>query len=325
MILVPLILLAMVTSVRAFCGRQACSAMPAPAGPDITSRCVKETTCCTMKSQYITHPNPPGLGAMGPQYIPTETHITAVDLSPLSGLAIPGTDMHGNAYTFDACAVATPLTGCMRAVVDPSKANGSHAYSTLLWKRNAINGINGCAEMNSYVPAQCIVNRWTDYKYGYYHYMNAPLYPGLTDCNSQYLSNDVHPAWATGNNQSESTHPTTSIAGWSTNDLGDGPLTLTFAAGKVVTGSFPTSGTFPYPPRQAALLRVSFICNPESVVPQEPFNYVAESTAASSPSDITANITIYTSLVCKKGKHGYELQDYQKQQQRLISTGKIEL
>ena len=273
-----------------------------------------------MKSQYITHPNPPGLGAMGPQYIPTETHITAVDLSPLSGLAIPGTDMHGNAYTFDACAVATPLTGCMRAVVNPSKANGSHAYSTLLWKRNAINGINGCAEMSSYVPAQCIVNGWattTTGPYARYYYTNAPLYPGLTDCNSQYLSNDVHPAWATGNNQSESTHPTTSLAGWSTNDLGDGPLTLTFAAGKVVTGTFSKG----YTPRQAALLRVSFICNPESVVPQEPFNYIhAESTS----SNITATITIYTSLVCKKGKHGgYELQDYQKQQ--LISKGKIEL
>ena len=246
----------------------------------------------------------------------TETHITAVDLSPLSGLAIPGTDMHGNAYTFDACAVATPLTGCMRAVVNPSKANGSHAYSTLLWKRNAINGINGCAEMSSYVPAQCIVNGWTDaYKYGFYHYTNAPLYPGLTDCNSQYLSNDVHPAWATGNNQSESTNPTTSIAGWSTNDLGDGPLTLTFpVGGKVVTGTFSPK----YIPLQAYLMRVSFVCNPESVVPQEPFNYM-ESTA----SIIKANITIYTSLVCKKGKHGYELQDYQKQQ--LISTGKIEL
>ena len=244
----------------------------------------------------------------------TETHITAVDLSPLSGLAIPGTDMLGNAYTFDACAVATPLTGCMRAVVDPSKANGSQAYSTLLWKRNAINGINGCAEMNSYVPAQCIVNKY--YSNGYSHYTNAPLYPGLTDCNSQYLSNDVHPAWATGYNQS---YPITSLAGWSTNDLEDGPLTLTFpVGGKVVTGTFRTNS----PPLQAALMRVSFVCNPESVVPQEPFNYYAES--PSTPANIiTANITIYTSLVCKKGKHGYELQDYQKQQ--LISTGKIEL
>jgi hypothetical protein len=248
---------------------------------------------------------------MKSRYIATETHITAVDLSPLSGLAIPGTDMHGNAYTFDACAVATPLTGCMRAVV-----NGSQAYSTLLWKRNAINGINGCAEMNSYVPAQCIVNKYYSSRDYTYHYTNAPLYPGLTDCNSQYLSNDVHPAWATGNNQSESTNPTTSIAGWSTNDLGDGPLTLTFpVGGKVVTGTFRTNST----PLQAALMRVSFVCNPESVVPQEPFNYIhAESTS----SNITATITIYTSLVCKKGKHGYELQDYQKQQ--LISK-KIEL
>ena len=69
-------------------------------------------------------------------------------------------------------------------------------------------------------------------------------------------------------------------------------------------------------------MRVSFVCNPESVVPQEPFNYI---NAESTTSNITNTFTIYTSLVCKKGKHGYELQDYQKQQQRLISTGKIEL
>ena len=88
--------------------------------------------------------------------------------------------------------------------------------------------------------------------------------------------------------------------------MDDAPLTFTVVNGVVIT-------------------TISFVCNPVSVVPQEPFVYEStakyECTRGSggqctewSPTTTSASITVYTSLVCAKG--GTELREYQKRADR---------
>lgn len=99
-------------------------------------------------------------------------------------------------------------------------------------------------------------------------------------------------------------------AGWSINNLDDGPLVLTLKNG----------------------VHVTFECNPESVVPLEPFNVISTLADSFPPYKCTdggtaycntwtpqgaapsSAITIYTSLVCANS--GTELRPYQKRAER---------
>tara|TARA_B110000208_G_scaffold15986_1_gene19184 strand:- start:29 stop:913 length:885 start_codon:yes stop_codon:yes gene_type:complete len=266
-----------------FCGRQACSAIPSPAvatpsGTYESVNCTKPTTCCTG-----------GTGRAAP------SNIAAVDLSALKGLVIPGTDYDGNEYQLEMCAAATPRVGCMRGVL-----NGSAQYSTLLWRQAQRNEVHSCQELGSYEVSNCeclarpqVKNTVTSYVP-----VPGPIYPPAllnASCGQQYIG-----TWLGEPSFLNTPKKWKATAGWSTNNLDDGPLTFTIVSGNVITPSrsfrrFSTT--------------ISFECNPESVIPQEPFvyePYIMGSTIAT--------ITIYTSVVCANG--GTELREYQKRADR---------
>ena len=271
-----------------FCGRQACSAIPSPAvatpsGTYESVNCTKPTTCCTG-----------GTGRAAP------SNIAAVDLSALKGLVIPGTDYDGNEYQLEMCATATPRVGCMRGVL-----NGSAQYSTLLWRQAQRNEVHSCQELGSYELSNCERLAKRSNPGQPFSPVSGPIYPPAllnTSCGQQYIGTWLGEPSKEGEGSGIWWSPNKwkATAGWSTNNLDDGPLTFTIVSGNVITPSrsfrrFSTT--------------ISFECNPESVIPQEPFvyePYIMGSTIAT--------ITIYTSVVCANG--GTELREYQKRADR---------
>lgn len=300
-----------------FCGRQACSAIPSPAVPrdggyNESINCTKPTTCC-------------GSSPDEGRFEPESTNITAVDLSALKGHVIPGTDYDGNEYHLEMCAAATPRVGCMRGVL-----NGSAQYSTLLWRQAQRNEVHSCQELGSYELSNCERLAKRSNPEQPLSPVSGPIYPPAllnASCGQQYIGQWLGDPLQEYNPVQQTEWEAT--AGWSTNDLDDGPLTFTMANGVVST-------------------TISFVCNPESVVPQEPFVYESNSSASglgpvkyacskretpATPRDpyasgickewtpagqnqgsASATITVYTSLVCAKG--GTELREYQKRADR---------
>lgn len=121
-----------------FCGRAACSSSntPDPGQPgSFLNNCTEHNNCCR--------------GSVSPYYIDSTT-ITAVDLSALKGITIPGTDENGNQYNFEMCAAAPTSIGCMRGVL-----NGSSQYSTMLWRQNQRDEVHGCKELATYDLTDC--------------------------------------------------------------------------------------------------------------------------------------------------------------------------
>ena len=275
-----------------FCGRAACSSSNTPnplyPGELFLNNCTEHNNCCR--------------GSIKPD-AQNSTTITAVDLSALKGITIPGTDENGNQYNFEMCAAAPTSIGCMRGVL-----NGSSQYSTMLWRQNQRDEVHGCKELATYDLTDCSNMAASDPSPDLTPRPHGPIFPDVKpSCANQYRGLYYGPFY-NGNYDSWDV-----TAGWSINNLDDGPLVLTMKNG----------------------VNVTFECNPESVVPLEPFNVIStdspttfppyKCTAGSggtcmvwtpqpaAPSSATS-FTIYTSLVCANG--GTELRPYQKRAER---------
>jgi hypothetical protein len=270
-----------------FCGRAACSSSntPNPQNPgDFLSNCTEHNNCCRgtiYKAQ-------------------NSTTITAVDLSALKGITIPGTDENGNQYNFEMCAAAPTSIGCMRGVL-----NGSSQYSTMLWRQNQRDEVHGCKELATYDLTDC--SNMAASSIGINPRPHGPIFPDVKpSCANQYRGLYYGPVYISGTSTYDSWDVT---AGLSINNWDDGPLVLTMKNG----------------------VNVTFECNPESVVPLEPFNVISTDSATTfppykctggtggvcdkwTPPSSATSFSIYTSLVCANG--GTELRPYQKRAER---------
>jgi len=272
-----------------FCGRAACSSSNTPdPDPDrpgsFLNNCTEHNNCCRGSSNREQN----------------STTITAVDLSALKGITIPGTDENGNQYNFEMCAAAPTSIGCMRGVL-----NGSSQYSTMLWRQNQRDEVHGCKELATYDLTDC--SNMAGSASNANPRPHGPIFPDVKpSCANQYRGlyyGSVEYSWDV-------------TAGWSINNLDDGPLVLTMKNG----------------------VNVTFECNPESVVPLEPFNVISTDSPTTfppykctavvpgatacntwtpqdaAPSSSATSFSIYTSLVCANG--GTELRPYQKRAER---------
>ena len=274
-----------------FCGRAACSSShtPDPGVPgEFLKNCTEHNNCCRGSSNYAQN----------------STTITAVDLSALKGITIPGTDENGNQYNFEMCAAAPTSIGCMRGVL-----NGSSQYSTMLWRQNQRDEVHGCKELATYDLTDCSKMAATASPQ-YNPRPHGPIDPDVKpSCANQYRGLYYGPYVS----PTEGVYSWDVTAGWSINNLDDGPLVLTMKNG----------------------VNVTFECNPESVVPLEPFNVISSLTDTfpaytcaggggtacyrwtpqdAAPSSSATSFSIYTSLVCANG--GTELRPYQKRAER---------